>query len=106
SPALKVAAAIQLEGAQVRVHDPEALDNARAVFPTLDYSREPGKACEHADVVLHLTEWNDYSELDPVALAEIVRHARLIDGRNTLDARRWRDAGWTIRALGRTPLAA
>ncbi|MGH3775188.1 MAG: UDP-glucose dehydrogenase family protein [Pseudonocardiaceae bacterium] len=105
SPALKVAAAIQLEGAQVRVHDPEALDNARAVFPTLDYTHEPGKACEHADVVLHLTEWNDYSELDPVALGQIVRHARLIDARNTVDARRWQDAGWTIRALGRNPLA-
>ena len=101
SPALKVAAAIQLEGAQVRVHDPEALDNARAVFPTLDYAREPGKACEHADVVLHLTEWNDYRELDPAALGKIVRHARLLDARNTLDARRWQDAGWAIRALGR-----
>lgn len=105
SPALKVAAAIQLEGAQVRVHDPEALDNARAVFPTLDYPREPSKACEHADVVLHLTEWNDYSELDPVALAEIVRHTRLIDARNTLGTRRWQDAGWTVRALGRAERA-
>ena len=101
SPALKVAAAIQLEGAQVRVHDPEALDNARRVFPTLDYTREPSKACEHADVVLHLTEWNDYRELDPAALGEIVRHARLVDARNALDARRWQGAGWTIRALGR-----
>ncbi len=101
SPALKVAAAIQLEGAQVQVHDPAALDNARAVFPTLDYTHELDKACKHADVVLHLTEWSHYSELDPVALGEIVRHPRLIDARNTLDARRWRDAGWTMRALGR-----
>ncbi|HEY6424759.1 MAG TPA: UDP binding domain-containing protein, partial [Pseudonocardiaceae bacterium] len=95
------AAAIQLEGARVRVHDPEALDNARAVFPTLDYAREPGKACERADVVLHLTEWSDYSTLDPVTLVGVVRHARLIDARNTLDARRWQAAGWTTRALGR-----
>jgi UDPglucose 6-dehydrogenase len=102
SPALNVAAAIQLRGAQVRVHDPEALDNARALFPSLDYAREVTKACEGADVVLHLTEWQEYRELDPALLAQVVRHPRILDGRNVLALDRWRDAGWTVRGLGRS----
>lgn len=101
SPALNVAAAIQLRGAQVRVHDPEALDNARAVFPSLDYAREVTKACERADVVLHLTEWQEYRDLDPAELATIVRVPRVLDGRNVLALDRWRAAGWTVRGLGR-----
>ena len=101
SPALNVAAAVQLQGAQVRVHDPAAIDNARALFPTLDYAPDVEKACEHADLVLHLTEWRDYRELDPSVLAGIVRHPRVLDGRNVLDAQVWRAAGWTVRALGR-----
>ena len=101
SPALNVAAAVQLQGAQVRVHDPAAIDNARALFPTLDYVPDVEKACEHADLVLHLTEWRDYRELDPSVLAGIVRHPRVLDGRNVLDAQVWRAAGWTVRALGR-----
>lgn len=101
SPALNVAAALQLRGAQVRVHDPEALDNARALFPSLDYAREVAKACEGADVVLHLTEWQEYRDLDPAEVAKVVRHPRVLDGRNALDLDTWRAAGWTIRGLGR-----
>jgi UDPglucose 6-dehydrogenase len=101
SPALNVAAAIHLQGGQVRVHDPEAIDNARALFPTLDYANEIDKACEGADIVLHLTEWQEYRELDVVALAAVVRSPRVLDARNALDLAHWRSAGWTIRALGR-----
>jgi UDPglucose 6-dehydrogenase len=85
----------------VRVHDPQALDNARALFPTLDYPLDVDKACERADLVLHLTEWRQYHDLDPVQLAEVVRVPRMLDGRNALDLQQWRQAGWTVRALGR-----
>ena len=101
SPALAVAVAVQLQGARVRVHDPAAMDNARALFPALEYTPDVEKACEHADVVLHLTEWSDYRELDPSALAKVVRQPRVLDGRNALDVQMWRAAGWTVRALGR-----
>jgi UDPglucose 6-dehydrogenase len=101
SPALNIAATLQLQGAQVRVHDPQAIDNARALFPTLDYALEVDKACERADLVLHLTEWRQYRELDPTQLAKVVRVPRILDGRNALDMQQWRQAGWTVRALGR-----
>jgi len=101
SPALNVAAAMQLQGAQVRVHDPEAMDNARALFPTLNYAPEAAKACEGTDLVLHLTEWREYRELDPAQLAEEVRTPRMLDARNVLDINAWRAAGWMVRALGR-----
>jgi len=102
SPALNVAAAIQLQGGRVRVHDPAATDNARAVFPSLDYALDIDKACEQADLVLHLTEWQEYRDLDPAALAGVVRDAKIIDARNALPVQRWQSAGWTVRALGRT----
>ncbi len=102
SPALHIAATLQLQGAQVRVHDPVAIDNARALFPTLDYALEVEKACEQVDLVLHLTEWREYRELDPVQLAEVVRAPRILEGRNALDVQQWRQAGWTVRALGRS----
>ena len=101
SPALAVAAAIHREGADVRVHDPEGLHNARLAHPELRYETEAATACTGADVVLHLTEWSDYRELDPVKLARVVRSARLVDARNHLDAGLWRASGWTVRALGR-----
>ena len=101
SPALNVAAAIHLQGAHVCVHDEEAIDNARSAYPALDYALEPAKACEGADIVLHLTEWKQYRELDPAALAAVTNVPRVLDARNALDLAQWRAAGWTARALGR-----
>ncbi len=101
SPALDVAAMLDELGADVRVHDPKALDNARRVRPTLTYVEDPTEACRDADAVLHLTEWKVYRELDPVALGEVVAHKRLLDGRNALDSGAYVRAGWDVRALGR-----
>jgi UDPglucose 6-dehydrogenase len=101
SPALAVANAIRAEGARVTVHDPQGIDNARAAYPALDYSPGAQKACEGAHVVVHLTEWQEYRELDPVELAEVVAAPALVEARHTLDIAAWRAAGWSVRALGR-----
>ncbi|MGV9269884.1 UDP-glucose dehydrogenase family protein [Kitasatospora sp. NPDC003701] len=101
SPALNVAAQIQLQGAQVTVYDPKAMDNARKMFPGLAYAESPLEAAEGAHVVLHLTEWREFRDLDPAELGAVVAERRLLDGRNALDAAAWRAAGWTYRALGR-----
>ena len=54
-----------------------------------------------AVIVLHLTEWREFRDLDPASLSAVVAQRHIVDGRNALDAARWRDAGWTYRALGR-----
>ncbi|MFN2626109.1 MAG: UDP-glucose/GDP-mannose dehydrogenase family protein, partial [Mycobacteriales bacterium] len=100
SPALDVAATLHAEGGLVTVYDPAALDNARRQHPELTYAESAVAAAADADVVLHLTEWAEFVQLDPDAVSG-VRHKRIVDGRNALDAERWRAAGWTYRALGR-----
>ncbi|SOC47750.1 UDPglucose 6-dehydrogenase [Blastococcus aggregatus] len=101
SPALNVAAQLQLQGAVVRVTDPAAVDNSRREWPQLDYVATAEEAAERADAVLLLTEWREYRELDPVAFGEVVAQRRVLDGRNALDRDAWTAAGWTYRALGR-----
>lgn len=101
SPALEVAGQIQLQGAHVNVFDPQAMDNSRDVFPTLNYAKSAVDACREVDLVLVLTEWPEFCSLDPHALMSVVRKPSIIDGRNCLDATLWRTAGWSYRALGR-----
>ncbi|WP_026174697.1 UDP-glucose dehydrogenase family protein [Acaricomes phytoseiuli] len=101
SPALNVAAQLQLQGATVTVSDPEAIPNAAQRFPTLAYEADMDAALEGADIVVLLTEWNQYRELDPVTLAGKVSGKKIVDGRNVLDPTAWRAAGWTYRSLGR-----
>jgi UDPglucose 6-dehydrogenase len=101
SPALNVAAQIRLQGGDVVVTDPAALENARRAWPDLHFEDKVEVAVAGADVVLLLTEWQQYRDLDPAALADRVRARNMLDGRNVLDPQRWREAGWTYRALGR-----
>jgi UDPglucose 6-dehydrogenase len=101
SPALNVAAQLQLQGAVVTVTDPASIENSRRQWPQLDYAATPEEAAERADAVLVLTEWRQYRELDPIAFGEVVAQKRVLDGRNALDREAWTAAGWTYRALGR-----
>lgn len=101
SPALNVAGQIHLQGGQVTVYDPKGMDNARRVFPTLGYADSALAAARGAEVVLHLTEWREFRDLDPAELGEVVSDRLVLDGRNSLDPERWRAAGWTYRAMGR-----
>ena len=101
SPALAVAAALHNEGADVTVHDPKALENAARAFPHLRYEQDLTKVLADAEIVVLATEWTDYRELDPAAVATAANDRHIIDARNALDAARWRAAGWTYRGLGR-----
>lgn len=101
SPALNIAGQIQLQGASVTVYDPKANDNSQRLFPTLEYVDDVPTACEGADVILVLTEWDEFRILEPAALAPLVRERRIIDGRNCLDPDKWRDSGWLYRGMGR-----
>ncbi|WP_328363385.1 UDP-glucose/GDP-mannose dehydrogenase family protein [Streptomyces sp. NBC_00457] len=101
SPALNVAGQIHLQGGQVTVYDPKGMANARRLFPTLGYADTAVDAVRGADVVLHLTEWREFRELDPAALGEVATARVLLDGRNALDPELWRRAGWSYRAMGR-----
>ena len=101
SPALDVATRLHQAGAIVCVYDPAALANARTRYPDLCYCDSAVDVATEADIVLHLTEWQEFREMDPEALGRVVRHRRIVDGRNALDPQRWRSAGWHYRALGR-----
>jgi len=102
SPALDIAVQLQGAGATVTVHDPKAIENARNRFPVLGFSESVTGCVQGAELVLHLTEWKIYREIDPRELIKLVAQPTIIDGRNALDREKWQQAGWKFRALGRT----
>jgi UDPglucose 6-dehydrogenase len=101
APALDVALSLHKAGAQVVVYDPAAMANAAREYPELHYGLSAMDAAAGADVVVLLTEWVEFREIDPDVLGAVVRNRNVVDGRHALDSVRWRAAGWTYRALGR-----
>jgi UDPglucose 6-dehydrogenase len=101
SPALDVAVQLRGLGADVVATDPQGIENARARHPQLRYSASVEDTLRGADAVVLVTEWPEFKNIDPVWAASLVRTRTVVDGRNTLDARAWRDAGWSYFGLGR-----
>ncbi len=101
SPALTVAELLAARGAHVTVFDPEASVES---VPGVTASASVEECLNDADVVLHLTEWPLFRQLDPAALIGLVRRPVLIDGRLKLDAAKWRSAGWSVIQPGRPAL--
>ncbi|MHA7191232.1 UDP-glucose dehydrogenase family protein [Arthrobacter sp. MDT2-16] len=102
SPALNIAAQLQLQGAAVTVTDPQAIDGAQVRFPELAYERDLEEAMTDADALLLLTEWEEYKGLAPEHAARLVRARNILDGRNVLDSSAWRTAGWNYKGIGRS----
>jgi UDPglucose 6-dehydrogenase len=100
SPALDVAQILHGMGAEVTVFDPEAMINARRVCPELKYADSAIGAATGADVILLLTDWPEFGELDPEELGAVTSARAIVDGRYMLDPAAWRAAGWLYRASG------
>ena len=101
SPALDVAGRLHLEGADVRVYDPKAMENASPMWPTLVFSPSIEEAVTGTRVVIIATEWKAFRDADPEVLGKLVAERWVIDARNCLDVDAWRAAGWRYQGLGR-----
>ncbi|HSN44608.1 MAG TPA: UDP-glucose/GDP-mannose dehydrogenase family protein [Propionibacteriaceae bacterium] len=101
SPALDIATRLWARGADVVITDPAANAGLRAARPDLQVVDTIDEAVQDAEVVLVLTEWKEFVNLDPVALLAKVKSPHVIDGRHVLDPRTWADAGWHYHGLGR-----
>lgn len=100
SPALSIAAQLQLQGANVTVTDPEGLVNAARRFPELKYEQDLKISLVNANAVLLLTEWNEYTQLDPETIGHLVDDRIILDGRNAISPESWRASGWTYQGMG------
>ena len=101
SPALDVALQLASHGAHITVTDPAAINNAWLRFPQLRFEPSTSQALEGAELVLLLTEWDEYAALSPAEAGTLVRRRTLLDARNIVDASVWEADGWTVRGLGR-----
>ena len=96
-----IAEQISQAGAVVTVHDPKAIGNAKRRSPELTFVDTVDACVKDSNCILHLTEWREYREIDPLAIAKKVAETIIIDGRNALDRELWEKSGWRFRGLGR-----
>lgn len=102
APSLEIIASLVLKGADVRVFDPIALENAKQILGTsVTYAKDAYDAADGADAVAIVTEWNEFRQLDLVRLAKGMKDLVLFDGRNIYEPTRVRDLGFMYYGVGR-----
>jgi UDPglucose 6-dehydrogenase len=100
APSIEIVKRLLAEGADIHAYDPEAIDKAKAVLPGITYCDDPYETAKGADVVLLLTEWKEFRDLDWSRLATLVERPLIIDGRNALSAQEVADSGFQYVGVG------
>jgi hypothetical protein len=100
SPALRLAARLLAEGADLRAHDPAASENARRLLPDLVVLSSAEEALQGADAAVIATEWPVYRDLDWATLRATMRRPLVIDGRRLLPEAELRALGYAVERIG------
>lgn len=100
SPAIKILTMLHSAGAHIRAYEPTAKRPYDA-FPWISVVSSALEACDGADVLAVLTEWNEFAEVDPLAVASRLSKPKVVDGRNVLNRESWISAGFSYRGVGR-----
>ena len=101
APSLDVAPALIAAGATVQAFDPEAMDEAKKLLPDVVFKTGPYEAVEGADVVVILTEWDQFRALDLARVKDLARQPIVVDLRNVYRPDDVRAKGFTYSSIGR-----
>lgn len=101
SPAIELCRRLQEEGAILRVHDPKAMEKARAVLRDVTYVADMNEVAEGCDALVIATEWEQFKKLDLLRARNALSHPILFDGRNLFDVREMERLGFIYKSIGR-----
>ncbi len=101
SPAIELCQRLQKEGATLRVHDPKAMDKARAVLENVEFVSSMNDVAEGCDALIVATEWEEFKKLDLEHARKAMTHPILFDGRNLFDPAEMERKGFIYKSIGR-----
>jgi UDPglucose 6-dehydrogenase len=101
SPAIDLCQRLLKEGAALRVHDPKAMEKARAILPNVTYVADMNAVAEGCDALVVATEWDEFKQLDLARAKQGLTHPILFDGRNLFDPVEMEKLGWIYKSVGR-----
>jgi UDPglucose 6-dehydrogenase len=102
APSLEVVPQLQAMGARVQAFDPEGMDEARKLFSEVAFKSGPYDAVQDADVLVILTEWDQFRALDLDRVHSLMRRPVIVDLRNIYRPEEMRGRGFTYASIGRT----
>lgn len=101
APSLTVISELQKLGAHIRVYDPIAMENAKKLLHDVTFETDSYSAAKDADLLIVMTEWNEFRQLDLKKLKKVMKTPRLLDGRNIYEPKAVAELGFEYIGVGR-----
>jgi UDPglucose 6-dehydrogenase len=101
SPAIELCHRLQKEGATLRVHDPKAMEKAKALLKDVAYVEDMNDVAEGCDALVVATEWDEFKKLDLEHARKALSHPIMFDGRNLFDPKEMERLGFIYKSIGR-----
>jgi len=101
SPAMELCQRLQKEGAILRVHDPKAMEKAKAVLKDVTFVEDMNAVAEGCDALVIATEWDEFKKLDLDRVRKALTHPIMFDGRNLFDPAEMERLGFIYKSIGR-----
>jgi UDPglucose 6-dehydrogenase len=101
SPAIDLCHRLLKEGARLRVHDPKAMEKAKALLKDVTFVKEMNEVAQGCDALVIATEWEEFKKLDLERVRKTLTHPILFDGRNLLDPAEMERLGFIYKSIGR-----
>jgi UDPglucose 6-dehydrogenase len=103
APSLTILPALLEKGALIKAHDPKGMKEARQYLPAgIEYKENPYQVCEGADILILMTEWNQYRALDFDRIKSLMKTAVFVDLRNVYEPGDMKELGFTYFGVGRS----
>ena len=101
SPAIDLCHRLQKEGALLRVHDPKAIEKAKAVLKDVTFVADMNAVADGCDALVVATEWPEFKKLNLERARKAMTHPILFDGRNLFDPTEMERLGFIYKSIGR-----
>lgn len=101
APSVDIISWLKNDGAEVIAYDPVAQDNARKIMPDISYAKDIDEVINGSDLLIILTEWNEFREIDVDVIKKKMKAPNIIDSRNIYSPEKMRDNGFNYIGVGR-----
>ena len=104
APSLAIISKLLSHGAKIKAYDPIAIDNAKRIFPQIDYFNNMYDALKNSDGLIIATEWNNFKAPNFNTIKTLLNHKVIFDGRNIYDFKKMKNLGFDYYSIGRKPI--
>lgn len=101
APSLSILQPLHEKGAKIQAHDPQGMDEAKNIFPEFTYVKDSYEAARGADVLVLMTEWNQYRALDLEKIKSLMKDPLFVDLRNVYNPGKMKKIGFKYIGVGR-----